>query len=204
MRKILLSLFVLLFVGCSTSSLEVSDQKRLTFSFNSHKYSFASKVDERKFLNFKDLFVEQYRVFDSNGAVLFYENAYTSLTFEFNFGGLYTAMAVFDDSNNYEEIYRSNNLRLVQIQLKDKKYVNVLIVANDTQEMSFIYGFSNKDFYKMATKLNKIKPVYKDGIAPLKYKGVTFTKNSSFATNWSNEIVFFKPLIVPLRVMVVP
>jgi len=120
MKKILLSLFVLLFVGCSTSSLEVSDQKRLTFSFNSHKYSFASKVDERKFLNFKDLFVEQYRVLDSNGAVLFYENAYTSLTFEFNFGGLYTAMAVFDDSNNYEEIYRSNNLRLVQIQLKDR------------------------------------------------------------------------------------
>ena len=144
------------------------------------------------------MFVKQYKLKNEDGRVLFYEDARTELNFEFNFSGLYTVMYVFDDAQEYEEVYRKNNLRLVQLKLKDKKSVNVLIQASDTQEISYVYGFSNDEFLKLATKLaeNPDKEV-----KLLEYEGITLNKSQEVITNWNDKLVFFTPLIRPMRMM---
>ena len=53
------------------------------------------ELENEKLLNFKDLFVEQYKLENQKGNVLFYEDARTTLDFEFNFGALYTVMYIF-------------------------------------------------------------------------------------------------------------
>ncbi len=199
MKKSLLFLLIsLVFIGCTHSSLKLNKKKELIFKYNSSDFLLSNSIVENKYLNYKDLYVEQYKLQDRNGRVLFYEEAQTELNFEFNFGGLYTVMYVFDDVQEYEEVYRKKNLRLVQLKLKANRYVNILIQASDTQEISYVYGFSNDEFLKLATKLaeNPDKEVKQ-----LKYEGTTLKKSQKVITNWNDKLVYFTPLIRPLRMM---
>jgi hypothetical protein len=198
MKKIILMILsVFLFVGCSTSSLRLESDGVLNLSYDSNIYPIGSKVLHKDLLNFKDLYVYQYKLESESGEVVFYEDARTSLNFEFNFGGLYTVLYIFDDAREYEELYQRNNLRMVQIKLKDGSYVNVIIQASDTQEYSYVYGFSNKEFMKIYETLkgkdseNKV----------LKYEAITFDKKTKNITNWNDKLVYFTPLITPLRIM---
>ncbi len=199
MKKSLLFLLIsLVFIGCTHSSLKLNKKEELIFKYNSSDFLLSNSIVENKYLNYKDLYVEQYKLQDRNGRVLFYEEAQTELNFEFNFGGLYTVMYVFDDVQEYEEVYRKKNLRLVQLKLKANRYVNILIQASDTQEISYVYGFSNDEFLKLATKLaeNPDKEVKQ-----LKYEGTTLKKSQKVITNWNDKLVYFTPLIRPLRMM---
>ena len=135
---------------------------------------------------------------NQEGRILFYEEARTELNYEFNFGGLYTVMYIFDDAQKYEEVYRKNNLRMVQIELKDKTRVNVLIQASDTQIISYVYGFSNHEFIKLARELAIDSDTE---VKQLTYQGITLTKSQKPVTNWNDKIVYFAPLITPLRMM---
>ncbi|MCD6173853.1 MAG: hypothetical protein J7J96_08745 [Sulfurimonas sp.] len=161
----------------------------------SKSFNFKQNTQDYQLLNFKDLCVKQYKIQNSDGTVLFYEEAQTDMSYEFNFGGLSTLMYVFDDSRKYEEVYTRGNLKFVQIQLKDTSYVNVIIEDNSTQIYTFVYGFSNEEFLKRAeeVKLEGTKLV-----AP-KFKAVTFNSSSNSATSWNDLLVFFTPLIMPLR-----
>jgi hypothetical protein len=196
----LLFLSLLFFSGCSTSSLYLDKNEKLTFNFNNHTYKLNSKVTKKEFLNYKELFVQRY-ITNFKNEILFMEYAYTSLDYEFNFSMLNTLLYVFD-SNSYEEVYNSNNLTLLQIKLKDK-YINVLLQSNDTQELKIIYGFSNKTFLNLAKKLNSIKKT-KNSIKPLKKEVITLKQTSKPLTKWSDRLVHFTPLITPLRVMQIP
>ncbi len=211
MKQLLLFVFIgIFFVGCTTSSLKLDKKEQLTFNYNAQSYLLSNTVVEDKFLNYKDLFVEQYKLKDESGRVLFYEDARTTLNFEFNYGGLYTVMYIFDNAKEYEEVYRKNNLRLVQLKLdpqigmpfgyksEDDKYVNVLIQASDTQIISYVYGFSNHEFLKLARELAKDSD---EEIQQLKYQGVSLSESQAPLTNWNDKLVYFTPLITPLRVM---
>jgi len=199
MRQILLFLFIgIFFIGCTTSSLKLNKKEELLFTYNAESFLLSNSITESKLLNYKDLFVEQYKLEDESGRVLFYEDARTALNFEFNFGGLYTVMYIFDDAKEYEEVYRKNNLRLVQLKLKNSQYVNVLIQASDTQVISYVYGFSNHEFLKLAKKLVKDSG---EEIQQLKYQGVSLSKSQAPLTNWNDKMVYFTPLITPFRVM---
>jgi len=198
MKKIIMMfLLVFIFVGCSTSSLKMGDDGALNLYFDSRSYLLTNKVLQKKSLNFKDLYVEQYKLQNSDGGVLFYEDARTALNFEFNFGGLYTVLYIFDDAEEYEELCKRNNLRMLQIKLKDGRFVNVIVQASDTQVYSYVYGFSNKEFMKIYQTL-KIKDIKNE---VLKHQGITFNKFSKSTTKWNDNLVFFTPLITPLRVM---
>ncbi len=196
MKNIILIIFIgFLFTGCSMSSLEITKNKNLVLDVDSKEFILSSEVKEHKLLNYKDLFIEQYRVQNEEGKVLFYENAYTSLNYEFNHGSLFTVMYIFNDSREYEKVYESNNLIFVQLLLENKKYINVLIKSSDTQVLSYVYGFSNEEFLALVNKLNtdKTKKI------ELKYNAI-----SSFSkplTNWNANLVFFTPLITPLRMI---
>ncbi len=197
-KTILLLIIGLLFIGCTHSSLKLNKQEELIFNYNSDEYLFSNNIVEHESLNYKDLFVEQYKLQDRDNRVLFYEQAKTELNFEFNFSALYTVMYVFDNAQEYEEVYRQNNLRLVQLTLKDKKRVNVLIQGSDTQIISYVYGFSNHEFLKLATKLAENPD---EEVKQLKYQGTTLSKSQNLVTNWNDKLVYFTPLITPLRLM---
>ena len=199
MKQALLFLFIgIIFIGCTTSSLKLNKKEELLFKYNSESFLLTNSVVEHQLLNYKDLFVKQYKLKDENGRVLFYEDAKTALNFEFNFGGLYTVMYIFNNAKEYEEVYRKNNLTLVQLKLKNSQYVNVLIQASDTQVISYVYGFSNYEFLKLARELAKDSD---KEIKQLKYQGDSLSDSQAPLTNWNDKMVYFTPLITPLRVM---
>ncbi len=191
---ILLGMFIL--AGCSTSSLKLNKADELVLNYSSETVVLTNKVIDSKMLNFKDLFVTIYKLQDEDGRVLFYEDARTALNFEFRYGGLYSVMYIFDNRKNYDEIYRRNNLRLVQFRLKNFKYLNVLIQASDSQIYSFVYGFSNEEFLKIA---QEVKLKEDDKLGELKHEGVVFDATSKPLSNWNDKMVYFTPLITPLR-----
>ena len=199
MKNLILVILILLAsIGCSVSSLNFRKGEELVFKYNSKEFLLSNKIDEHKFLNYKDLFVNQYKLEDTKGRVLFYEKVETALDFEFKSSALYTVMYIFNDTKEYEEVYHKNNLRLVQLKLKDKRGVNVLIQASDTQVISYVYGFSNYEFIKLAKQLGADSDVE---IKELKYQGVLFNTAESSVTNWNDKMVYLTPLITPIRVM---
>ena len=183
-------------MGCTHSSLKLNKKEELFFSYDSKQFLLSNTIVESKLLNYKDLFVKQYTLKDENSRVLFYEEARTDLSFEFNFSDLYTVMYLFNDAQEYEEIYRKNNLFLVQLKLKNKSHVNVLIQGNDRQKISYVYGFSNKEFLQLATKLSESSG---ENIIQLKHEGTTLEINQNSITNWNDKLVYFTPLITPIR-----
>lgn len=195
---ILIFLTLIILVGCSTSSLKLNKDKKLVLKYNSSDLLLANKIIDSSFLNFKDLFVTIYKLEDENGRVLFYEDARTSLNFEFVERGLYSVMYIFNNIQRYDIVYERNNLKLVQFALKDKRYLNIIIQASNSQIYSYAYGFSNKEFMKIA---KKIKTNDSNTIEKLKHEGLVFNNTSEAISNWNDELVFFTPLIAPLRTM---
>jgi len=184
-------------MGCSSSSLKMDKRGALLLNYDSKSYLLTHKILEKRLLNFKDLYIEQYKLEGVNDNILFYEDARTALNFEFNFGGLYTVLYIFNDAQKYEELYKRNNLRMLQIKLKNGSYINVIIQASDTQVYSYIYGFSNEEFMQIYNSLKAKDTKQKN----LKFKAITFNKSSKNITNWNDNLVFFTPLITPLKVM---
>lgn len=199
LKGVIFILVMMFFVGCATSALKVVDSSKLVLEYDSSSYLVASKKLARDDLNFKDLYVKQYKLQTKDGDILFYEDARTDLNFEFNFGGLYTVLYIFDDAQSYDELCERNNLKMLQIKLKDGNYVNVILQASDTQEYSYVYGFSNEAFMKIYNTLRDKDDEKK--VKELKHKGITFNKSSKNVTNWNDNLVFLTPLITPLRVM---
>lgn len=196
MKKfILLICSVLFLAGCHTSSLNLDKSNELILGYNNNSYMLSSQVLSSKFLNYKDLFINQYMLKDKNGRVLFFEDLETSVDFEFNYKELYTLLYIFD-TTKYEMFYQDENLTLLQVKLKNKKYVNVILESNDTQEISYVYGFSNEDFRKIALKLQTKKD---DKLPELKENIVFLNDTSKPLTKWSSDVVYLTPLITPVR-----
>ena len=196
MKNIIFTLFIALFFSaCVGSSLHLDKSGELKLNHSDKVYLLGLNSQYDKMLNFKDLFVKQYRVENSDGTILFYENLQSDMAFEFNFAGLSTVMYAFDDSKKYEKVYKRGNVCLVQIMLKNESYVNVLIEDNSLQEYSFIYGFSNEEFLKIAQSI-KLKDTE---IVKPKFEVVSFNFLSKPLTNWNDLLIFFTPLITPLR-----
>ncbi len=197
MKNIILTLLsVFILAGCSTSSLNFNDSDELVINYGSDAKVLTNTIRDKQLLNFKDLFVTIYRLEDKSGRVLFYEDASTAMNFEFKFGGLYSVMYIFDNTREYEELYRRNNLRLVQLKLKHSQYLNIMIQASDTQCYSYLYGFSNEEFIKIAEIL---KVNEDDKLGVLKHKGRVFNGLSKPLSEWNDKMVYFAPLITPFR-----
>ena len=190
-------LIALTFNACTTSSLGLNKSNDLELNYNDKTRVIANNVKKENLLNFSDLYVHQYKMLGDEGNILFGEYGETDLMFQFTKTELSTLMYAFDESRAYEMVYKRNNLQLVQIQLKDKNYVNALIHANNPQDYHFVYGFSNEEFMKIAQAV-KVKDT--EIIAP-KFEGVVFDEFASSQTNWNDKLVYFTPLIEPLRGM---
>jgi len=184
-----------MFTGCLTSSLNLDKSNELVLKYNDNSLLLSNEVLDKNSLNYKDLFVDIYKLKNDKNRVLFYEKAQTTLQFEFNYGSLYSVMYIFDFSRKYTDIYRRNNLRLVQLQLKNKTNVNVLIQASDTQLITYTYGFSNEEFMKIA---NSVKDG-DDELGVLEHEGIVLNDSSKPLSTWTDKMVYFAPLITPAR-----
>lgn len=199
MRSFVLSLLVIFsFSGCFTSSLGLNQKKELVLKYDTSEMLLSSTIVNSELLNFKDLYISRYKLQDKNGRTLFYEVAKTDMKFEFNYGGLYTVMYVFDNSQKYESVYEKNNLYLAQIELKDASYLNVIIQTSNSQTYTFAYGFSNIEFLKITNSLMQKESLQ---IKELKHEAITFAPSDKPISSWSDEIVFFVPLITPYRAL---
>lgn len=199
MRSFILTLLALFtFSGCFTSSLSMNSKKELVFNYNTNEMLLSSRVISSELLNFKDLYVNRYKLEDENGRTIFYEVAKTTMSYEFNYGGLYTTMYIFDDSKKYESVYEKNNLSLVQIELKDASYLNLIIQASSSHIYTFAYGFSNAEFLQIANRVIENDSLK---LKELKHDAITFTPSDPAKSNWSDEVVFFAPLIIPNRAL---
>lgn len=195
MKKIILLIsLTLFFTACSVTSLDLDKNDRLMLKNDKSTFLLTQKMNKDKFLNFKDLFVQQYHQIDASNNKIFYEYVETSLDYELNFDDLYTLMYVFD-SHKYEEVYIDENLQFYQLNLKSKSYINVIVYSNDTQYISYAYGFSNEDFIKI---IKSLKPKDKK-ISKLKFDALVFDAKAKPLSKWSDVLVYFTPLIVPAR-----
>ena len=192
---IIMILITLSFSACSNISLSFSLGGQISLNDDSKNIIIGNNIEENELLNFKDLYVRQYTILSKNGNKLFAESAETDDLFEFNFSELSTVMYVFSDSRKYEEVYKRENIQLVQVQLENKSYINVLIQGNDIQNYLFVYGFSNKEFLAIA---NEIK-LENTKITKPKFEAIMFNSESKSQTKWNDLLVFFKPLITPLQ-----
>ncbi len=197
MNKIILIILTVLFLsGCQISTLEINKSEELVLKYNVSELKFSNDILSVKSLNYKDLFIDQYILKDDNGRVLFYEEARTEVNYEFNFNDLLTILLIFGDLNQYEILYQRNNLTFFQLVLKDKTRVNVMLQANNTQEISYVYGFSNQEFTELAKEINADAS---GKVTELDFQGRTLKESQKPLTNWNAEMVFFAPLITPLR-----
>ncbi|MDQ7044566.1 MAG: hypothetical protein Q9M32_01440 [Sulfurimonas sp.] len=198
MKNIIIMLLIALaFNACNTSSLSLSETGDVKLHYNDETRIIAHDVTKENILSFSDLYIHQYKLIGKDGNVLFGEYAETDLMFQFSKSELDTLMYIFDDSSAYEMVYKVNNLQFVQIQLKDKTYVNVLIQANNPQDYYSVYGFSNESFMEIAMHV-RVKDT--KVVAP-KFKAIIFNQDSRPQTNWNDKLVYFTPLIEPVRGM---
>lgn len=201
MKKIILVICTVLFLsGCQTSSLGINKSEELVLKYNVDKLKLSSDAKIVKSLNFKDLFVDQYILKDEHGRVLFYEDARTDMNYEFNFKDLHTLLLIFGDINRYEMVYHRNNLTFVQLFLKNNTRVNVILQANSDQIISYVYGFSNHEFIKLAKEIN-VDSKEKVEVKRLKLQSQTLVESQEPLTQWNDKMVFFAPLITPVRGM---
>ena len=197
MKKIILMILTIIFIsGCATSSLNVNKKDELVIKYEMNELILSSKVKKTGTLNYKDISIVQNRLQDEYGRVLFYEDVQTDLNYEFNFNELYSLLYIFGDIKEYERVYTRNNLSFFQLLLANDERMNVIVQASSSQRISFVYGFSNYEFIKLA---KKIKADSKERLKRLRYQATTLTKEQKPLTKWSTKLIYFTPLITPFR-----
>lgn len=187
MKNLILPILIALFIsGCTPSSLKVNSMDELILKHNSKSYLFANQIESSKTLSFQNIDVEQKTAIDSNGATLYYEQLLVDINYEFQYGSVTTLKYIFDVSRT-NIIYQASNLLLIQLQIEKDQYINLMAETSGTQDMAYIYGFSNEKLLKIANELKA------DGYE---------IKNSFHLrkplTEWTQEKLILQPLIKPM------
>jgi len=187
MKKFLL-LIALLLAGCAPSSLKINKANVLQLQYDSKLYSVATEVQKKKLTHFLNLDVLRYQLQSASQEGLYFEELTSDINYEFKYGSVKTISDIFDVSS-YHTLYYSGGLLLMQLEVEPKKYVNLLAETSSTQNMSYVYGFSDSEFKTLIKSLgvkvnsSKIKKAY----------GV---KESLSSWNQGHLILF--PLVKPM------
>jgi hypothetical protein len=187
MKKYLL-LIALFFVGCTPSSLKLTYSDELLLQHNLVKYNFATKVQKRELTHFLNLDVVRYELQNKSQEGLYFEEVTSDINYEFKYGSIKTISDIFDVSR-YHTLYYSGGLLLIQLEVEPKKYVNLLAETSSTQEMSYVYGFSNSEFRAL------IKSLGVDVDSSKLKKGYRVKESLSF---WNQGHLILFPLVKPM------
>ncbi len=147
----LLIIIALLFSSCAPSSLQVEQNGELVLQHDSKVYTLGSSGDSN-LLRFVNLAITQSSIKSTSNATLFYEQIIVDQAYEFSRGSVETLKIIFDLSKS-NVVYGSGTILLVQLQVNRDAYVNIMAEISATQDMSYIYGYSNEEYLSMAKEL---------------------------------------------------
>jgi len=186
--KFFIALLALFLLGCTPSSLTLEKSQKLILNQNSKEYTFSDRVLNQEKMRFINIDVERYEIQNSSSKRLFFEQLYTETNHEWRYGSVETLKSIFDVYNS-NTLYFSATLLLIQFEIEPDKYVNILAETSGTQDISYIYGFSNEEYKKVIKDLgvevreSEIKKAY-EVREPL--------------TKWTQKHLILFPLLQPV------
>ena len=193
MKYFLLSMFSMIFFsGCAVSSLGISDTRNLSLKNDNKHIEITNTIlkKERQWYEYID--ISQYKL-KNNDTVLFYEYVELDTDWEFIFGPITTLKYILEGANS-NTLYKGSAISLVQLKITNSKHINLLIESSGFHDMSYVYGFSDKEFLTLASSLGHkyTKKDLKKGSTP-----ILLQSNMQHLSKWSVTMLFLRPLIQP-------
>ena len=130
-----------------------------------------------------NLDVQRVRVADSFSKPLFYEKVTTHNDYELKYPSLETLRKIFNVSS-LNVVYKSSSLLFVQLE-KEKHYINLIAETSSMTELSYVYGFSNREYYEVASAMKIV-------VDRLQVKN--FQRTNRFESQWMQKKLILEPL----------
>ena len=180
---ILLLIVTIFFSACSESSLEMGADNELVLKNSSHSYTVSKTFLGSESFALFNLDVQRIRVADSFSKPLFYEKVTTHNDYELKYPSLETLQKIFNVSS-LNVVYKSSSLLFVQLE-KEKHYINLIAETSSMTELSYVYGFSNREYYEVASAMKIV-------VDRLQVKN--FQRTNRFESQWMQKKLILEPL----------
>ena len=191
---VVLTLFVLLFSGCLSSSITLQQPNKLEIRHNDQLIEIYGKVLEEREVNLSPAMIYQTIFKIDEGETIVYEYVDLDTLYLFNYGTSRTMDIIFD-AKHVRTVFQYNNLYFFQVERKDRTVVNVLVQQSSDETLMFISGFSTLYFKQLIKEMDKDKKV-----ANRTLKEALTTKDSQTAvtSQWNIKMIaidnIFKPV----------
>lgn len=189
MKKLFLFLSIaIVFSGCVVNSLSIKKEEDLRLSVDAKSQIISNSVIDKKYEYYKSIEIYKYILEDEN-KILFFEDVYIDDDYLLSYSLLNTIKYIFA-TKNVEIIAQTKDIFFVQLELDNKVFVNALLSYNYSQNISYVYGFSNHHFMKI------VKNVIEDkkSIKRPSRQAITLDKSSIVLTKWSTKMLILQPL----------
>jgi hypothetical protein len=192
MHFIIVSIVSFLLTACSTSSLEYKDE-HIMIQTNDITLNVEGTVIQQKQDTFSGLRLSQTLLKLQNGDVIAYEYANIGLNYRFESLPIRSLRILFD-AKRMIKVYHKGALYAYQVQLKDNRLINVVVIQKYDQEFKMLYGMSTQ---KLNTLLKHLDATSKQAY----YKDVFILKESEnpFLTHWTVKNVQLTPLVYKIH-----
>jgi hypothetical protein len=130
-----------------------------------------------------NLDVKRVRVSNSFSKTFFYEKVTTHNDYEFKYPSLETLQKIFN-VKHLNVVYKSSSLLFVQLE-REKYYINLIAESSSVNELSYVYGFNNREFFEVADTL---------GINANTLKIKNFQNIDDFQSIWIQKELILHPL----------
>jgi hypothetical protein len=188
MKKFLLSLFVLVvFAGCGGVKPIVD--------FRDKSGILSSKIVNSETLHFSYIDVNRYKLQDENNSILFYEKLIIDNDYNFKYNPLNSIIYIFN-AKKAIVIYDDTISLLVQLELDDGEFLNVFANSAGVNEFSYVYGFSNYEFKKIAKEITKDSNTR---LPSLTRQGVGFNIKSMPLSRWNLTKLIVTPFVYNVK-----
>jgi hypothetical protein len=165
--------------------------------YNGNPIDIQAPTVYQKNTNFASLFLTQKVIQLSKNEFAVYEKAQTNNEYEFE-PSIYRIIQIVFETKSFIPVYSKNHIYAYQLVMPNHKLLNLIAYQFDTQELTFIYGMSNKEFKKMLLKID-------DSYQYKLYTNIIqVDKTHKFITKWNDWKVHFVPLVVPLARLMSP
>ena len=188
MKKYIILAVALFLSACSHNSLIIDEQNRLYVKHQEKEYKSKDNVTKTQYVRFRNIEVEKLELLSASKEKLFFEQLNADINYEFKYGSVATIKQVFKVSHT-NIIYFKENLLLIQLEIEPTRYINLLAETSGTQDMPYVYGFSNSEFKEIARSLGL------DG--KLKDMAEAYGVKDSL-TNWNQTDLILYPLVQPV------
>ena len=188
---IMLGIIVSFFLaGSKKSSLILEGDQLFLKTKAQNSYSLASLVEKQASKSFSYIEVSQYEFKTLSDETLFYEDIEIDNERVFNYGTTQNMRYIFNAKDVYVN-YQYGDITIAQIKLEDKSVINILAESSDGMRLSFVYGFSNREFSKFVELIDKKAKI---GLEKLKYEAKILTHESDIKSDWSDKKLLVEPL----------